>query len=229
MKKIYCNLMLAILLGSLAVLSAGPTPGGSQFVPPSIVSASNIPYPINTMAPGIVTLLVNLDAAARVQNVQALRDIPSLTGPAQTAVQSWTFAPASLNGNPVPSSLSVNVVFNPFNPGGVAIEGLAVPLPKPATPPDLSQFTPPEITSGSFAVYPINSIASGTVVLDVTIGKSGGVSKARVIRGVPSLTSPAINAVKAWGFTPAGFQGQPIAACLIVAFVFPSPALAHPA
>jgi Gram-negative bacterial TonB protein C-terminal len=61
------------------------------------------------------------------------------------------------------------------------------------------------------------------------IGKTGGVAKVKVIRDVPSLTPEAIKAVKAWGFSPAAFQGQPIAAHVVVAFVFPSPALAHPA
>ena len=71
-------------------------------------------------------------------------------------------------------------------------------------------------------------MASGTVVLDVTIGRTGGVAKVKVIRDVPSLTPEAIETVKAWGFSPATFKGQPIAAHLVVAFVFPSPVLAHP-
>jgi TonB family protein len=72
-------------------------------------------------------------------------------------------------------------------------------------------------------------VASGTVVLVVTIDKTGGVAKVKVIRGVPALTAQAIKAVNTWGFSPARFQGQAIAAHLVVAFVFPSPALAHPA
>jgi TonB family protein len=196
--------------------------------PAYIVTASDIPYPVNTATPGIVTLILNLDAAAKVENVQVLRDIPPLTSAAQTAVQTWTFTPATRDGSPVPSTLPVNVVFNPFNPGGVAIEGLAVPLPQPSPAREAAPFTPPQITSGSFAIYSVNSVASGTVVLDVTIGRTGGVAKVKVIRDVPSLTPEAIKAVKAWGFSPATFKGQPIAAHLVVAFVFPSPVLAHP-
>jgi Gram-negative bacterial TonB protein C-terminal len=120
MRKLSGNQMLAALLTGLAVLWAWPTrASGPQFVPPRIATASDIPYPVNTATPGIVTLLLKLDATARVENVQALRDIPPLTSTAQTAVQTWTFTPATRDGSPVPSTLSVNVVFNPFNPGGV--------------------------------------------------------------------------------------------------------------
>src|ERR1700674_42626 len=151
-----------------------------------------------------------------------------LTSTAQTAVQTLTFTPATGDGSPVPSTLSLNGVFNPFNPGGVAIKGLAARLAQPSPAPEDTAFTPPQITSGSFAVYPANSVAAETVVLDVMIGKTGGVAKVKVIRDVPSLTPEAIKA-KAWGFSPAVFQGQPIGAHLVAAFVFPSPALAHPA
>ena len=45
-------------------------------------------------------LLLKLDATARVENIQVLRDIPPLTIAEQTAVQTWTFATATRDGNP---------------------------------------------------------------------------------------------------------------------------------
>ena len=181
------------------------------------------------MIPGIVTLLLRLDAAAKIQNVQVLRDIPPLTSAAQTTIQSWAFAPATRSGHPVAARLSVSVVFNPFNPGGVSIEGLNVSLPPPPPGPEDSDFNSPQITSGQFAIYPANGIASGTVVLDVRIDKSGGVAKVQVIRDVPSLTPQSIKAVKSWEFRAATYKDQPVASHLVVAFVFPSPAMANPA
>jgi Gram-negative bacterial TonB protein C-terminal len=166
MRKLSGDRMLAIPLTGFAILTAWSTrASGPQFVPPRIATASDIPYPLNTATPGIVTLLLNLDATGKVANVQVLRDVPPLTTAAQTAVQTWTFTSATRDGSPVPSTLSVNVVFKPFNPGGVAIEGLAVPLPQPTSAPEAAPFTPPQITSGSYAIYPVNSVASGTVVL----------------------------------------------------------------
>ena len=174
-------------------------------------------------------LLLRLDTAGKIQNVQVLRDVPPLSSAAQTAIQSWTFAPATRNGQAVSARLSVSVVFNPFNPGGVSIEGLKVPLPPTPPGPEDSDFDPPQITSGQFAIYPVNSIASGTVILDVTIDKSGRLAKAHVIRGVPSLTTQSIKAVKSWEFRAAAYKDQPVASHTVVAFVFPSPAMANPA
>jgi TonB family protein len=58
------------------------------------------------------------------------------------------------------------------------------------------------------------------VVLDVTVNKTGNLSKTSVIRDVPTLTRQAIIAVKNWGFNAATIQGQPIAAQMVIAFVF---------
>jgi multidrug efflux pump subunit AcrA (membrane-fusion protein) len=70
MRKLSGNRMLAILLTGLAILTAWPArASGPQFVPPRIATASDIPYPVNTATPGIVTLLLNLDVAGKVLNV----------------------------------------------------------------------------------------------------------------------------------------------------------------
>jgi TonB family protein len=224
----YSAFAIFLAASAVALAAARPAPE-ARFVSSHVVAATDIPYPINAATPGIVTFLLRLDDTAKIQNVQVLRDVPPFTQAAQSAIQSWTFAPASRDGNPVPARLSVNVVFNPFNPGGVAIDRLKAPLsPTPPGPND-SDFDPPQITSGTFAIYPVDSIASGTVVLDATIDKKGAVAKVQVVRGVPSLTSQSIKAVKSWGFTPATHKGQPITSHIVVAFVFPSPAIANPA
>lgn len=72
-------------------------------------------------------MLINLDTNAQVQGTQVVRDFPSLTSVVQTAVRNWTFKPASLKGDPVPSSISMSVVFNIFNPGGAAMQSLSFP------------------------------------------------------------------------------------------------------
>jgi len=225
-----CTRSLAAFVLSFAMTTAPPSSAAdSPFVPPRVLNATDIPYPVNTTVPGIVMLLLRLDSAAKIQNVQVLRDVPPLTSAAQTAMQSWAFAPATRNGHPVAARLSVSVVFNPFNPGGVSIEGLKVSLPPTPPGPEDSDCNPPQITSGQFAIYPANSIASGTVILDVTIDKSGGITKIHVIRSVPSLTPQSIKAVKSWEFRAAAYKDQPVASHTVVAFVFPSPAIANPA
>jgi TonB family protein len=211
----------AILLMSLVIAPVRPDPGKTpQYVPPNIRSASNIPYPVNTLAAGAVSLLLNLDSNAQIQNMQVLRDFPSLTSSVQNAVTTWTFTPAALKGNPVPSEISLTVIFNIFNPaGGAAYQSLVLPPPQ-STDPDASQFTPPQITQASFANYPAASVAQGTVVLDVTIGRAGQPKQIRVVNDLPTLTQQAVSAVKTWGFNAATIRGQPIPAQMIIAFVF---------
>jgi len=208
------------LLLVVAFLSAtsifGRTP---KFVPPAVVTAGDIPYPLASMASGVVTLTVNLDAAGQFENVQVLRDIPSLTDPAVTAIKTWTFTPGQLDGNPIPSSVNISVV---FNPAVLQTHNLALPAIQPSPPPIPQGYLPPEISAASYATYPPNSVATGTVVLNVFVGESDQV-KVSTVRAVPSLTSQAIAAVKRWSFNAGTFQGKAIHSNLILAFVFRSP------
>jgi outer membrane biosynthesis protein TonB len=213
--------LLLILMANLNVNTANSHPTqDAMFVPPDIASASDIPYPLEGVATGMVTLLLHIDSNAQIKNLQVVRGIPSLTSPARIAIQNWTFTTATLNGTPIPSVISMNVVFNPFNPGGLAIQRQALSPGQSKTSLGAAQFNPPQVTSGSFAIYPVASVGWGTVVLDVTVGKTSQITNIRVVRDVPSLTSAAIEAVKRWRFNVATFQHQPIAAETIVAFVF---------
>jgi outer membrane biosynthesis protein TonB len=212
-------IIVAVLLTALMIQSAWSAPG---FQPPSIASAVNIAYPTNVMTPGIVTLMVNLDSSGNVQNLDVLRDLPSLTSVASAAVKSWSFTPASLDGQAVPSVLPVSVVFNPFNPGGVGNLSQTISLSQ-AAPAATTGYNPPQITAASYATYPVDSIASGAVVLDITIGSTGKITKVHVVRDVQSLTPQTTKAVKAWTFVPATYQGTPMASHMVIAFVFPSP------
>jgi TonB family protein len=211
----------AILLAGLLV---APLESGAdkiaEYAPADVLSASNIPYPVDTQATGAVSLLLSLDNNAQIQNMQALRDMPPLTNSVQDAVQLWTFRPAVLKGNPVASEISLTVIFNVFNPaGGAAFQSLVL-APAQPTYPDASQFAPPQITLASFAKYPATSTAQGTVVLDVTIGRAGQPKQIRVINDVPTLTQQAISAIRTWKFNAATIKGQPIASQIIIAFVF---------
>jgi TonB family protein len=211
--------VVAILLTSAAALPVWP---GSAFQAPGIAGAGNIAYPPNAATPGMVTLMVNLDQSGSVQNLDVLRDLSPFTQVAVAAVKSWQFSPAALDGQSVPSVLPVSVVFNPFNPAGVGNLSQTISL-SPLTPPANAEYMPPQVTAASYATYPVASLASGLVVLDVTIGKTGNVAKVHVVRSVAAFTQQVTKALKAWTFTPATFQGTPISSHMGIAFVFPNP------
>jgi TonB family protein len=211
---------VALLLALVAVPVRQSFGRDPHFVPPDVLTAGDIPYPPDSVASGIVTLSINLDATGQVQNVQVLRDVPSLTGPAVTAVKSWTFVPAKLENSPVPSTLNISVVFNPGNLQSQTLTLAPVGRTPPPNPPG---YLPPEIAAASYANYPINSVAAGTVVLDVTVVKSNEIRGVQPIRSVPSLTSPATSALMGWSVNAATSQGKAIQSKLIIAFVFRPP------
>jgi len=214
--------VLAVLLTTAATGVRGLAPSHGTFTPPDVRSAGDIPLPFQSLALGMVSFLVTLDASGGIQNVQVMRDVPALTGVAQTAVRSWHFVPATKKGVPVPSNISVSVVFNPYNPGGASFQTLtlAPPMVAPSPVPDGPAFVPPQVSSAAFAQYPTASVGFGTVVLDLKIGAGGQLTNVRVVRKIASLTTPCINAVHGWTFDPATLDGKPVAAGLVVAFVF---------
>jgi hypothetical protein len=216
------KLMLAVFLLVCAGFAAGRkgVSGDSRFVPPDITAASEIPYPIENVASGLVSVSVNLSATGQVQDVQVVRDIPGLTEVVTSIVKAWTFVPGKLDGRAVPSTINVQVV---FNPGGPQNQQLQVQPGNLVTPPNPPGYITPEIAAASYAVYPPNSVANGAVVLDLVIDKYSEVKKPTAIRSVPSLTGAAIAAVKTWTVNPATFNEKKLDAKLVVAFVFRQP------
>jgi len=163
---------------------------------------------------------VNLNATGQVQDVQVVRDIPGLTEVVTSFVKTWTFVPGKLDGNAVPSTINVQVV---FNPGVPQTQPLQVQPGNLVTAPNPPGYITPEVAAASYATYPANSVGQGAVVLDLLIDKNSEVKKPVAIRPVPSLTGAAIAAVKTWTVNPATFNEKKLDAKLVVAFVFRQP------
>jgi TonB family protein len=70
------------------------------------------------------------------------------------------------------------------------------------------------------ALYPINSVAMGTVSLVVTVEEDGHVSEVRVLKSVPSLDEPSVKAAKQWRFDPARVDGKAIRSKASINFVY---------
>jgi TonB family protein len=204
------------MAGSVGVIAIAQQ-SAAKFVPADVLSTSEIGYPVNTTATGLVTVVLSLASSGQVQQAQVSRDVPPLTAAVQSALQKWSFKAAVSNGQPVSSQLPVNVVFNPYNPGGTEIVKLSAG--SPAVTPG-GRFVPVDIAAASYALYPPDSLATGTVVLAVTVNRRGQAQGIRVVRDVAALTPAASDAVKAWNFKPASLDGQPVSGKVIIAFVF---------
>ena len=50
----------------------------------------------------------------------------------------------------------------------------------------------------------------GIVIIEATIGETGNVINARVLRGVPLLDQAALDAVRQWRYTPTLLNGVPV-------------------
>jgi TonB family protein len=208
----------------LTTATWGQTDAGGGYHGAGVGHAGDVTYPMNSRTTGIVTLDISLDAAGTVQNVEVVRDIPPLTSAAQSAVRSWQFTPAMMNGQATAGTARVNVVFNPFNPSGV---GLPSPPLQPANSNSgttSGDFQPVQATAARYATYPPHTVMAGTVVLQVHVGSGGQVHGVIVVRGTGSLSGTASKAVKTWRFTPATYKGKAVASDVVVAYVFASPA-----
>jgi TonB family protein len=218
MKAKVLLLILASLMAAVWVRGQG---SGGKYHAAGLAMAGDIAYPLNSQAPGFVTLDVSLDASGAVQNVTVVRDVPPLTAAAQSAVKTWQFTPATLDGQGVPGVLRVNIAFNPYNPSGVGLPGESL---QPATGGPSGDFQPAQVLKTTYATYPPNTVASGTVVVLVHVGSDGKAHGAGVVRGkVGVLAGAATKAAKSWTFTPAAYKGQPVGSDVAVSFVFASP------
>ncbi len=207
--------LVTFLLASCAIQSLAQ----ASFKPAEVISAGDIPYPVQSIADGVVVLDVSLDEKGAVTGSTVVRDIPSLTSEATSSVQSWKFSPASMRGKPEESFIRVAVVFRPrayFAAG-------------PSFTPILSEgksnradhtYIPPGIVSVSYPQYPINAAAPGTVVIQVTVGRSSAIQRVKVVRDLPPFTKFALSAVNKWRFQTATLDGKSMTSNLAIAFVF---------
>lgn len=215
-----------------SMLSAGLAPwhqapvneSNLLFQSAGLVSATDIPYPIESIAIGTVVLEVTVSERGNVEEVRPIREIQSLTDVAIESVKIWHFKPASLNGRPIRSRTAVAVTFNP-----AAAPAANVPLPPRSTNQSSSapaplQPEPVEVIAATFPQYPANSVTMGTVVLRVSVDKSGNAESTTAVRRIPSLTSQCIRTIKEWKFKPAEFRGRPTPSSIALAFVLRPPA-----
>jgi protein TonB len=60
---------------------------------------------------GLVKILAVIDEHGAVKNVKILSGDPVLAGAAKTAVEKWKYNPATLNGQPIASTVAIQIVF----------------------------------------------------------------------------------------------------------------------
>jgi TonB family protein len=202
-------------------LSATPA-RNAAYIPAELVSATDTQYPIQSIAHGIVVLDLRVDSTGKVTGIEVLRDIPSLTSVAELSARSWEFRPATYSGTPVASNIVAAFAFRP--PTILWIPPPFAPVtPRPSSV-DLA-YRPPGILSVGYADYPVDSVAAGSVVVQVTVSENGKPWRVAVIRDLAGFTERAVKAGKQWRFQPAESDRKLTQAQVAISFVFSRPQL----
>jgi protein TonB len=81
----------------------------------------------------------------------------------------------------------------------------------------------PQKTRNVPPVYPPiaqSARVQGVVIIEATIGPSGRVEDAKILRSIPLLDQAALDAVKQWEFTPTLLNGVPVPVIMTVTVNF---------
>ena len=103
---------------------------------------------------------------------------------------------------------------------GVSVDA---PPPPPAPIRVGGVVTPPKKIYDVAPIYPTMAQAarvSGFVIIEATIGPTGDVLDAKVLRGKPWLDAAALDAVRKWRFTPTLLNGKAVAVVMTVTVDF---------
>ena len=182
-----------------------------------------------------VDLVVTLDAIGRVAEIRKLRDpiaasqsgsLPpaarvasdAFVREAAVALRRWTFDP------PASAPVSLFVRFS-FRPGAET----TVTQNASRTPPPVrvgSGGRAPVLLKRVEPIYPASALQArveGIVILEVWVGVDGKVTDAKVLRGIPLLDQPALDAVRQWEYTPSTLGGTLIPTILVPTVTFKLP------
>jgi protein TonB len=164
---------------------------------------------------------------------------PKAPEPAQTASKPMptnpAAAPVDLPREITPEGPPVDLDDESFEgvPGGVVggvaggLEPLAPPPPPPPEPRKPIRvggvIKEPALVYRVEPVYPgvaVSANIQGTVILEAVVDQEGNVESLKVLRSVPVLDKPALDAVKQWRYSPVILNGRPEKFILTVAVTF---------
>ena len=191
---------------------AEPVVAGGDVQAPVLVSRVEPEYPKKAREAGItgtVVLDTVVSTEGRVTRVKVVKSLPLLDHAAIEAIQQWRYKPATKDGRPVETSLSIAVSFPPA--GGVAAPsqreeiGEIYDVTGDVTPPKLVTRVTPEYPKEAHRAK-----VGGRVILNAIIGVDGNIESVAVKRSAPMFDEPAVAAVKQWKYEPATKGGRPV-------------------
>jgi TonB family protein len=193
---------------------------------PEVTSAGDAYAPYNVVLDGLFVLDVGIDDDGSIQGIEALRNPGAMLGDIKSAVQNWKFKPALEGRKARASRMTVAFVYRPTNYlgfGAAAVKDFTPVIPSAQSDDGSDNSSPVGILSFAYADYPINSVASGSVLLQATVDSAGDVKNVSVLRGMASFNRFAQEALKNWRFRAATVHGNAVTSKIAVAFIFQPP------
>ncbi len=191
---------------------AGEAQGFSAPTPISLVAA---PYPSQSLFGGEVVLDVMIDSRGRVVEIKVVRGPSPFLEKAVSAVRTWSFFPARLDGRAVAARIGITFEFSQsYEPPQTTQERkYGEPLAGSAERGAL-----PVVTVDP--QYPATGGGNGSVILYGLVGRQGQLATVQILSDPESLSSAAVAAVHQWRFVPGRRAGadSDSAAIVVVAF-----------
>ncbi len=176
-------LVIFVLIGFSWPVSAQP-----NYKPARVISAGDAYVPFQVMIDGFFVFDVVLNDDGTVERIDALRDPGAMPGAAKTSISSWKFQLASKDPASAPSRMIVSFVYRPPNYGNAAAvspKDFAPVLPaNQSNPSEHGNYVPVGILSFAYPAYPVNSVAWGSVVVQLTVDGSGDVKGVEFLHGM---------------------------------------------
>jgi len=218
----------SLAIGFLLLIGLSqPAAAQRTYKPPEVASAGDVYVPYQVVLDGLFVLDVSLDYEGTIQGINGLRDPGSMLGAAERSVRQWKFQAASKEGKAAPSRITVSFVYCPSN------YGIGGPVPpkhfSPVLPPNQSEpsehdnYVPIGVLSFAYPEYPVNSVASGSVVVQLTVDSSGHVKGVDFLHGMQIFNNFVSDALKNWSFQAATLNGKPVTSKTLIAFAFQPP------
>jgi hypothetical protein len=196
----------------------GPAPQVSGFSPPVPLSLVATPYPPQALMGGEVLLDALIDSGGRLAELNVVHGTAPFLEPVLSAVHTWTFSPAQMDGRAVEARIGIVFQFpQSFMPKLTAREH--------------KYDVPSEDSAGHGALpvttvepnYPPNTTAEGSVALYHAIDPQGQVTSTRVLRDLEPLTAATIAASQQWHFVPGKQAGANTDSAVILVVTFRRP------
>ena len=195
--------------------------------PPEVTAAGDAYAFYNIVFDGLFVVDVAIGDDGSIRKIETLRDPGSMPAGVKNSIQSWKFQPAFKNRRAKASRLTVAFVYRPPNDptfGAPPEKDFKPVIPSAPSDEGSEDYAPVGILAFAYPDYPVNSVASGSVVLQATVNSAGEVVSVKTLHAMANFDRFAAAALKNGRFSAATLHGSAVTAKIVVAFMFQPPA-----